>query len=64
MFDDTKFYRSTDQRLVSLIPYSTLASWRHEKRGPAYIKLGGKIHYSGRELNRFIEQNTVQPTAA
>ena len=39
----------------------TLAHWRSEGRGPAYVKLGARVGYRGSDLNRFIEANTIRP---
>ena len=43
MFDDDKLYLTDDPALRVLGPYSTLAHWRSEGRGPAYVKLGTRI---------------------
>ena len=42
-------------------PYSTLAHWRSEGRGPAYVKLGSRVAYSGRALNEWLAARTIQP---
>ena len=41
-----------------------MAHWRCEARGPAFIKLGLKVAYRGRDLNDWLESQTVRPTAA
>ena len=61
MFDDKKLYLTDSPELTALAPYSTLAHWRSEGRGPAFIKLGARVAYSGEELNRWIESRTVRP---
>ena len=61
MFDEGKFYFTNDPALTALAPYSTLAHWRSEGRGPAFIKVGMKVAYSGPDLNRWIESRTVRP---
>jgi transposase len=43
---------------------STLKKWRLEKRGPAYVKGGGKTahpRYRRTGLNAFINNATVEP---
>ena len=64
MFQDDKLYLTSDPALKALGPYSTLAHWRSEGRGPAFIKIGSKVAYSGRALNEWLQRQTVQPTAA
>jgi predicted site-specific integrase-resolvase len=32
----------------------TLRRWRHESRGPAWLRIEGAIRYSQKELNRFL----------
>lgn len=41
----------------------TLTVWRHERRGPTYVRLGNRIFYPAEALNRFIAENTVSPAA-
>ena len=64
MFQDDKLYLTSGPALKALGPYSTLAHWRSEGRGPAFIKIGSKVAYSGRALNEWLQRQTVQPTAA
>lgn len=61
MFDDGKLYLTNSPELKAIAPYSTLAHWRSEGRGPAYVKLGARVAYSGEELNRWMESRTVRP---
>jgi transposase-like protein len=49
---------------------ATLKKWRHLKRGPAYIKLGGKeqkgndnVRYSLKDIIAYESKNTVKVTA-
>ena len=64
MFHDNKLYLTNDPALVALGPYSTLAHWRSEGRGPKFIKLGSKVAYRGRDLNEWLASRTVEPRAA
>ena len=64
MFDDDKLYLTSDPALQALGPYSTLAHWRSEGRGPKFIKLGSKVAYRGRDLNEWLAERTVEPVAA
>lgn len=63
MFDNQKLYLTDDPALRMLGPYSTLAHWRSEGRGPAFVKLGARVAYAGKDLNRWIEAQTVRPRA-
>ena len=64
MFDDDKFYFTHHSALLALAPYSTMAHWRSEGRGPAYVKIGSRVAYSGQGLNEWLASRTVEPTAA
>jgi predicted DNA-binding transcriptional regulator AlpA len=41
----------------------TLATWRHEGRGPTYIKIGKNIRYRPSEIESYLEQRTVRPAS-
>ena len=64
MFEDNKLYLTNDPTLAAIGPYSTLAHWRSEGRGPAFIKLGSKVAYRGSDLNEWLASRTVEPRAA
>ena len=62
MFDESKFYLTGNPALLAL--GKPLADWRSEEKGPAYIKLSpgkGRVAYSGKALNEWIESLTVRP---
>lgn len=63
MFDDNKLYPANDPALAVIGSYSTLAQWRHRGCGPAFIKLGSKVAYSGKALNEWLAAQTVRPTS-
>ena len=64
MFQDDKLYLTDDPALKALGPYSTLAHWRSEGRGPAFIKIGKRVAYQGRDLNAWLTRQRVEPVAA
>ena len=64
MFDPNKLYFATDDALRAIAPASTMAHWRCEGRGPAYVKIGLKVAYRGADLNAWLESRTVRPVAA
>lgn len=61
MFDDGRIYLTDDPALLVLGRPSTLAHWRSEGCGPAFVKLGMRVGYLGRALNEWIKARTVQP---
>ncbi|MCY4507884.1 MAG: MerR family transcriptional regulator [Acidobacteria bacterium] len=61
MFDPAKLYLTNDPALLMLGRPSTLAHWRSEGRGPAFVKLGMRVGYRGSDLNAWIELRTIQP---
>ena len=63
MFEDDKLYLTNDPALRAIAPYSTMAHWRSEGRGPAFIKIGAKVAYSGQALNEWLASRTVHPGA-
>ena len=64
MFDDTRLYPANDPALTAIAPYSTMAHWRCEGKGPAYIKVGPRVMYSGADLNRWLADCRVEPNVA
>jgi hypothetical protein len=42
----------------------TLATWRAQRRGPAFVKLGRRIFYTRRDLATHIAAQRREPTAA
>ena len=63
-FDPETYYRSTDPALCVVATPGTLRVWRCQKRGPRYYKFGGKVVYSGKDLNDYIDSCAVDPAAA
>lgn len=62
VFDDDKLFLAGDPALLVLGSRSTLAHWRSAGRGPAFIKLGGRIAYRGSDLNAWLRARTIRPT--
>ncbi len=62
MFDDDRLYFTNDPGLLVLGRPSTLAHWRSEGRGPAYLKIGSRVAYRGADLNAWLDAQTVRPT--
>lgn len=60
-FEEDRLYRPTDSELRILATRGTLAIWRHEGRGPKYVRLGGHVLYEGRDLNAYIDERKIAP---
>jgi hypothetical protein len=41
----------------------TLANWRVQGRGPAFVRVGGKICYRDEDIEAFIEGGVCRSTA-
>ncbi len=39
----------------------TLNKWRTRRKGPAYLRLGGKVRYRLSDIEAFIEASRVEP---
>jgi predicted site-specific integrase-resolvase len=42
---------------------ATLRAWRHQGRGPAFVRLGRAIRYLGTDIDEFLTANRHRPTA-
>lgn len=62
MFDANAIYENKDPQLDKLALPQTRAKWRHEGRGPAYIKSGSRVLYKGSDILSWLESRRV-PTA-
>ena len=62
IFEANKLYLAGDPALSVLGSPSTLAHWRSQGRGPAFIKLGSRVAYRGSALNQWLAARTVRPT--
>jgi hypothetical protein len=46
------------------VPEGTLAQWRSQRRGPAFIKLEGRlVRYRSRDLEQYITGCAVEPVS-
>ena len=41
---------------------ATLATWRHEGRGPKFVKVGKVVRYRRGEIDAFLDSNTHTST--
>ena len=47
-------------RFLGLAP-QTLRNWRTNRRGPKYVRLGGRIVYRLADLNEFLNRGVIDP---
>lgn len=40
---------------------STLAQWRSQRRGPAYVKVGSRVRYLSDAIDRYLAGQTREP---
>lgn len=45
-------------------PHRTLEQWRYQGKGPAFVKVGHAVRYRRRDLDAWLDANTVHPGAA
>ena len=64
MFNPDALYLVDDPALRQIAPPGTLANWRYQGKGPAFVRLGKRVAYKGRDVLDWIESQTVRPTAA
>ena len=64
MFDESRLYMTDDPEWLAVWRASTLANWRHERRGPKFVKYGKRVIYRGSDLNSFLIKHLVDPAAA
>ena len=60
-FDDNSYYLTSDPALGILGTRGSLSQKRHHGRGPTYHKLGSRILYKGSDLNKYLDQNIIEP---
>lgn len=62
-FEDDRWYTTSDSELLLLGSPNALAQRRTRGEGPRYHRIGRRILYQGCDLNRFLEECAVEPTA-
>jgi excisionase family DNA binding protein len=41
---------------------ATLRAWRHQGRGPAYVRLGRAVRYLSSDIDEYLNSNRHRPT--
>ena len=49
-------------KVLDPIRPETLAKWRQRRKGPPFLKLGGKVFYLQTDIDAFLEQSRVVPS--
>jgi hypothetical protein len=65
MYVETKTYPMTENQAAEVLglKVQTLRNWRHERRGPAYLKLSRRVIYTLRDLEAYQLKNRIDPEA-
>jgi len=58
-----QIYSPNDLEKAQIAKKQTLAQWRHESRGPAYIKSGRRVLYRGDDVLTWIDGRRVRTHA-
>jgi hypothetical protein len=63
---DTEAEMKSDKETAPILGVAriTLRKWRARGRGPAWVKLEGKVRYKMADLIAFIERNRIDPAEA
>ncbi len=59
LFENERLYDDDDVELDVLGTRQKRARWRHEHRGPSYIKFGRRVKYAGSDLNTWLLKNRI-----
>ena len=54
--------RPTEAARALGLNVQTLANFRHDGRGPSFVKLGSAVRYDADALRKYCEANTKTPT--
>ena len=46
------------------VAVQTLRNWRHQRRGPAYVKLGRSVRYRILDLDEYLLNRKIDPEAS
>ena len=43
------------------IAVQTLRNWRHQRRGPAYVKMGRSVRYQLKDIQDYLDKRKIDP---
>lgn len=55
----TDYLREQEVSAILGMKAQTLRKWRHLRRGPDYVRMGGRVRYTRAALDEFIAANTI-----
>lgn len=59
-----EYYRPNSPEMAKIAKEQTLAAWRHQNKGPDYIKAGSNVLYQGQDILDWLDKQRVKPVAA
>jgi hypothetical protein len=59
---DNQPLTETDAAVRLGLKVATLRAWRHQGRGPAYVRLGRAVRYLTIDIEEFLSSNRHAPT--
>ena len=62
-FEPDRYYRPSDPEMRLIATPGTLTQWRHQGRGPSWVKCARRVLYRGSDLNDWLDANLVSPMA-
>ena len=62
--DPDIYYAPSAPELRQVAAEQTLARWRHEGRGPAFVKSGSRVLYRGAEVLAWLKRRRIKTHAA
>ena len=61
--EPTSLLTESEAAALLIAKTQTLRAWRYRNRGPAFLKLAGKVRYRLTDVEAFIERSRVDPDA-
>jgi predicted DNA-binding transcriptional regulator AlpA len=61
MADSRTAFRDVELASEWGVSVATLRSWRRRRTGPRYVRVGRSVRYLRRDVEQFIDANTVEP---
>jgi len=46
---------------IICVAVQTLRNWRHQRKGPAYLKISRAVRYKVKDLESFIDSKRIDP---
>lgn len=57
---ETRNYNEKETAPILGVSVKTLQLWRHQRKGPDYLKLGRRVLYFGPDLLAYIDRSRVK----